>query len=630
MLQLTPRKKAFLTGTLLLTFTGLICRILGFFYRIYLSRTIGAEGLGLYQMVHPLFGICFALCAGSLQTALSQYVAARQSQGKKALMAALSVSLSLSVLLAWLITSFRTPLARYVLLEPRCAPFLPVIALSVPFCALHACINGYYYGMQKTRVPALSQVAEQGIRMVTVWLIVCVWTEKGRPVTVDLAFYGHLAGEMASALFTLMCLGAFPPRSEKRPAPGFQNLPPLSQAPYSSSPETEHSFGTEHSFFQVLSSLLILALPLMGNRLVLNILGSAEAIWIPDRLTAFGLSDPQALSLYGVLTSMAMPFIFFPSAITNSMAVLLLPSAAEAQSRGNKERISSMLALSIRCSCYMGILCIGIFTRFGNTLGISLFHNQQAGAFITTLCWLCPFMYLATTLGSIQNGLGKTSSTFFQNVAAMILRLLFVLFAIPSFGIQGYLWGLLASELALALMCCLSLNRIAPIGWDVFSMVVKPVLILLIAFGINFALCAFIPALSSLQNHKQKEVKNPGQLCPFQRAELSGIIRLFLFFLLCPVINLLQEGHIAVETFSAGVFKQHRDMSFFLLNELHQRLIAEQALANVPKQLILAIKHKVLHMKGADPVAVILKSLANDSFLSLRCHLIRMDQVHTV
>ena len=81
-----------------------------------------------------------------------------------------------------------------------------------------------------------------------------------------------------------------------------------------------------------------------------------------------------------------------------------------------------MLALSIRCSCYMGILCIGIFTRFGNTLGISLFHNQQAGAFITTLCWLCPFMYLATTLGSIQNGLGKTSSTFFQNVAAMILR----------------------------------------------------------------------------------------------------------------------------------------------------------------------------------------------------------------
>lgn len=492
MLQLTPRKKAFLTGTLLLTFTGLICRILGFFYRIYLSRTIGAEGLGLYQMVHPLFGICFALCAGSLQTALSQYVAARQAQGKKALLAALSVSVSLSVLLAWFITAFRTPLARYVLLETRCAPFLPVIALSVPFCALHACINGYYYGMKQTRVPALSQVAEQGIRMVTVWLIVCVWTEKSRPVTVELAFYGHLAGEIASALFTLMCLGAFPPRPEKRPVPCPQDVSPLPQAPYPSSPEAERSF------FQVLSALLALALPLMGNRLVLNILGSAEAVWIPDRLTASGLSDSQALSLYGVLTSMAMPFIFFPSAITNSMAVLLLPSAAEAQAVGNKERISSMLAASIRYSCYMGILCIGIFTRFGYTLGTSLFHNEQAGAFITTLCWLCPFMYLATTLGSIQNGLGKTSSTFFQNVSALILRLLFVLFAIPAFGIRGYLWGLLASELALALMCCLNLSRLAPICWDAFSMIVKPILILLIAFGMNLFLGALFPGLSSL------------------------------------------------------------------------------------------------------------------------------------
>ena len=470
MLQLTPRKKAFLTGTLLLTFTGLICRILGFFYRIYLSRTIGAEGLGLYQMVHPLFGICFALCAGSLQTALSQYVAARQAQGKKALAAALSVSMSLSILLAWGIASLRLPLARYVLLEPRCAPFLPVIALSVPFCALHACINGYYYGMQKTRVPALSQVAEQMIRMGAVWMIVCVWAEKGRPVTVELAFYGHLAGEMASALFTLMCLGAFPPR----------NTPPAS-------PESEYSF------FQVLSSLLSLALPLMGNRLVLNILGSAEAIWIPDRLNASGLTDSQALSLYGVLTSMAMPFIFFPSAITNSMAVLLLPSAAEAQAQENRERISSMLTVSIRFSCYMGILCIGIFTRFGHPLGISLFHNKQAGDFITTLCWLCPFMYLTTTLGSIQNGLGKTSSTFLQNVAAMILRLLFVLFAIPSFGIRGYLWGLLTSELFLAFMCFRSLSRLAPVCWDVFSMVVKPVFLLLTALGMDLALHSLPP-----------------------------------------------------------------------------------------------------------------------------------------
>ena len=112
-----------------------------------------------------------------------------------------------------------------------------------------------------------------------------------------------------------------------------------------------------------------------------------------------GLTNSEALSVYGVLTSMALPFILFPSAITNSMAVLLLPTVAEAQADGNEARISSMISMSLRYSCYMGVLCIGIFTIFGNQLGVSVFHDQNAGTYITILSWLCPFMYLATTIG---------------------------------------------------------------------------------------------------------------------------------------------------------------------------------------------------------------------------------------
>lgn len=163
--RLSPRKMAFITGTLLLTSTGFICRILGFFYRIFMSRTIGAEGLGIYNMVHPIFSICFAVCAGSIQTALSQYVAANQTRGRAVFRTGLVIAMGMSFLLAWVIYGNAGFLAEKLLLEPRCAPYLPVMAVSVPFAALHACINGYYYGMQKARVPAFSQVAEQVIRM---------------------------------------------------------------------------------------------------------------------------------------------------------------------------------------------------------------------------------------------------------------------------------------------------------------------------------------------------------------------------------------------------------------------------------------------------------------------------------
>lgn len=40
-----------IAGTLLLTVTGLSSRVIGFFYRIFLSRIIGAEGLGIYQLI---------------------------------------------------------------------------------------------------------------------------------------------------------------------------------------------------------------------------------------------------------------------------------------------------------------------------------------------------------------------------------------------------------------------------------------------------------------------------------------------------------------------------------------------------------------------------------------------------
>ena len=464
--RLSPRKMAFITGTLLLTSTGFICRILGFFYRIFMSRTIGAEGLGIYNMVHPIFSICFAVCAGSIQTALSQYVAANQTRGRAVFRTGLVIAMGMSFLLAWVIYGNAGFLAEKLLLEPRCAPYLPVMAVSVPFAALHACINGYYYGMQKARVPAFSQVAEQVIRMGAVFLIASIWLESGRQITVSLAVYGHLIGEMASAVFTVFCLGFFPPckDGDSRRAPAI----PL-------------SFGA------TAAPLMALALPLMGNRLILNVLGSAEAIWIPNKLMSSGLTNSEALSVYGVLTSMALPFILFPSAITNSMAVLLLPTVAEAQADGNEARISSMISMSLRYSCYMGVLCIGIFTIFGNQLGVSVFHDQNAGTYITILSWLCPFMYLATTMGSILNGLGRTSSTFFQNVFAMVIRLAFVLFAIPRYGILGYLWGMLVSELALALMSFLAVKRLVPYCWDTVNMIVKPVLLLLISIGMYLA-----------------------------------------------------------------------------------------------------------------------------------------------
>lgn len=56
-------------GTLLLTAAGLMTRLIGFFYKIFLSRAIGAEGIGIYQMIFPIYGVCYALTTSGAEIA---------------------------------------------------------------------------------------------------------------------------------------------------------------------------------------------------------------------------------------------------------------------------------------------------------------------------------------------------------------------------------------------------------------------------------------------------------------------------------------------------------------------------------------------------------------------------------
>ena len=410
-----------------------------------------------------------ALCGGSIQTALSQYIAAHESQGRKVFRTGLTISMVLSGILAFLICQYPAWIASRILMEPRCAPYLPVMGLSLPFASFHACANGYCYGAQRSRVPAFSQVAEQVVRMSLVFLIAGKWAAEGTEITVRLAVYGHLIGEIGAASFNLLCLGLFPPQGRN-----------MERAEESS----------------CLMPLMTLALPLIGNRLILNLLAGAEAVWIPNRLQMSGLSDAEAFSVYGILTGMALPFILFPSAITNSIAVLLLPSVAKDQAEGRTESISGSVSMALRYSLYMGILCIGIFVLFGCPLGISVFKEEQAGHCMQILAWLCPFLYLAATMGSILNGLGCTRTTFLQSVAAMLLRLVFVVAGIPLFGIYGYLCGMLISEIFLALAHLWSLKRRIPFTWNARDMIAKPAFFLFLATGIHYFIAGFLPTPS--------------------------------------------------------------------------------------------------------------------------------------
>lgn len=467
-----------ITGTVLLTCAGFLTKILGFVYRIFLSRTIGAEGLGIYHMVFPVYGICLSMCASAIQTAISQSVAARKAGSGRILCAGIMLSMTIACTLSYLLYHHTGWVSLHILLEPRCADLLPLVALSIPFAAFHSCINGYYYGLKKTVVPAASQFIEQFSRILLVLMIYRFDMIHGKAVSVQLAAAGLFLGEIISAAFTALAvyLSAFSHRDQTSSSISDHISNTITNSPTAA-----------HSYVHISIMLFTLSLPLMLNRLVLTLLQSLEAVMIPNQLLAHGLNDSQAYSTYGTLTGMAFPMILFPSAITNSLSVLLLPTVSQAQSSGQQAKISQTIQMSITFCLSLGIYCAGIFLFWGNELGNCIFHHPEAGTFLTTLSWLCPFLYLSTTSASILHGLGKTPTTFWHNVLVMIIRLGFIFFGIPAFGISAFLWGLLASEICLVLLHLTALHCLVPYRWNIYSYVIIPVGFLLISIGIGLA-----------------------------------------------------------------------------------------------------------------------------------------------
>ncbi len=458
------RKHPLIAGTMLLTLAGILSRVIGFFYRIFLSQKIGAEGMGIYQLTVPIYVLTISLTSSAIQTAISRFVAqaavagvpgSRRSSGenKRAplggcsrknncqtpfgrgrlglrgftsndycnescyLGAGLILSLSLSFLCTYFLYQFAEPIAVHFLEEPRCTSLLQVIALSIPFGAVHSCINGYFYGLKKTFVPATSQLLEQIVRVAGVWLFFEISMEKYQAISLNLVVWGLVAGEAAAMLFSMSFVRLKKSRGSK---------------------------------MQAMEQIFFLSLPLTANRVMVNLLQSLEAVMLPGQLRLYGYSSSEALSVYGILTGMALPMVLFPSVLTNSVSVMLLPLIAEAQEKQERRYIINAVKKTCFYSLLLGFLCTVFFLITGKWIGLILFSNELAGTFIVILGWICPFLYLSTTLHSILNGLGKTTSTFLLNIIGLGIRIAFVLFVIPLAGIKGYLWGTLLSQICMA------------------------------------------------------------------------------------------------------------------------------------------------------------------------------------
>lgn len=448
-------RKSFVSAAIILIAAGFIARLFGFVYRIYLSNIIGAEGMGLYQLVFPVYaGIVLTITAG-ISISVSKMVA-EQKAGKntanlhRITVSALLLVVSIGTAVSLFIFFNAGRISSGLLGDARTKEALVLIAPCIPAVVAASALKGYFYGIQRVMPTALSQIAEQAVKIGFLILMAGEIAKKDVGYACAVATLSTALGEIANMLFLVAAYAV-----KRKYAPLKRSGRPLRKR-------------------SIMAALLKASLPISGNRLVISAMSAAELIMIPAMLASGGLVYKSSMEIFGRLTGMALPLIMFPSLVTNSLATTLVPAISEAVSLKNFRSVNYRISKSIQASFILGVIFNALFINYPNEIGALLYRHENIGDLLYLLSFSCVFIYLQQTLTGVLNGLGRQGMLLRNTVIGSLLRIAVVLFLVPVYGVRSYAWGLSAGYLLTSILDLSVINRTTGLVFNLRDWLLKP------------------------------------------------------------------------------------------------------------------------------------------------------------
>ena len=428
------RGKTIVKGAFILTLANLVTRIMGFVYRIFMSKALGTHGMGVFQLIMPIYTLVFSLCASGLATVVSNCTAARKAEGGagRIVRAAVGVSVMLSFFAGAVVFFFADKISANVLHEPSTFLALRIISLCFPFMCAGAVLRGYFYGMQKMAVPAASQVLEQTVRITLVWALCDKMLARGLNYACAMAVMGMACGEIGSFLFTL---AVFMPH--KKALSKYKSL----------------------SHKEALYIVLSMSLPLTLNRGTGSALSTLEHILIPQRLMLHGLTNEQAVSLFGGMCGMAAPLVMFPCSLLTALAAAIMPAISEFHAQKNKAGAAKALDRSLLFTAVLSIFACGIFITFPERICLAVYGRDDIAYILRLLGFICPFLYTQVIMSAALNGINLQLYIFKLGMLGFVISLSAVYFLIPKYGIHAYIAGWAVSAIISNRLCAYKLEK---------------------------------------------------------------------------------------------------------------------------------------------------------------------------
>ncbi len=406
---------AFAATATIVTALSIAERGLGFLYRVVLSRLLGAEGLGLYQVSLSLFAVFLTLGTGGIPITVSRLISKSKAENnplaeKNALSSGVFLSLLLTlpfVLLFELFPSLSSPFFS----DSRGIPVFRILLLGLCFSSLYAVFRGYFWGNKRFLLPSILEIAEESVMVLAgVLLLKNVSSSfRGASLAAWAVVISYLFSFSASFLCFLISGGKFStPKKQLKP---------------------------------LINATLPITSVRVGNSLVASIIASL----LPIMLIRAGSNESEALALFGIVSGMAMPVLFIPSTIIGSLSLVLVPELAEDYYRKNTKRLYHNLARGLIIAFLVACFLSPFFYAVGDALGTLAFSEPLAGEFIRKSSPILLPMSLSMISTGMLNSMGYEKQTFVFYLISAAATLLCILFLPAVCGAYAYVLGLGAS-----------------------------------------------------------------------------------------------------------------------------------------------------------------------------------------
>lgn len=456
--------KKFIINMFIMGMVSLLMRSVSMSFQIYLTGRIGAEGVGVFQLIMSVYSFAVTVALSGIRLAATRMVTEEIAQKRyggviKSVNLCVFHALFFGLISSYGLFNLAPFLGQSVLNDERTIKALKILALDLPITALAAVFNGYFTAVRKTYKSAVVQVLDEGITILFTLISLPLLVSRGLEYAA-IAIVGSSSLAQVFSFFILYILYL------------------IDRKPYKA--KSGYSGG-------LFGKMVGISIPVAFSAYARTGLNSLQHLLIPIGLKKSGASATSAMVAYGTIHGMAFPLLLFLNMLLSTLSDLIIPEFSECKTRGNNRQINFMVSILLKTVCTFSIAYAGVLMFFSGPLAQTIYSNNDVIFFLRIFGPLVPIMYCDTAIDGMLKGLGEQVNVMRYSIADAALGIIAALTVIPALGIDGYIITIFVTEIFNFYLGCRKLVSITNFEFSFVKNILLPAAFIFVSLYISSA-----------------------------------------------------------------------------------------------------------------------------------------------